>query len=1277
MNSGLLAGYAQRVKVSFDFLDIDNNGWFALKDLTERGKHISSYLGLGLDLTSTFSIMDAFRSFDVGIRGRVRLEDFGVSLIIRMLSYDESYYNKLAHDAFEAGFTSVAKFLTVISTPTSKSTQKKNDDIPSSPVGKIFSAVPFSSNEEGGDSDGFGDDFTSVSSLSLPSSLKNSMGTLLYLLEDTLIRLSGGIESDVPLTEALIEKVFRDTLLLACRELKIQLQLSQAYIEKVWSEKGHELNEQTIALSAPWDPMGNKHRKVNLELLWKSPRKTEFGTRVQYEMTDATSLKGQFRRSGSILASNTHDIKSRPSVTYESALGGRENVSTALESEAGHGENMPFSIDELMLQDLPPLDSSQLFVLKTAIQNIDNFFTILRNPNMTVNDQDKRDKMKGEGRPKSRFQVAKGNTPAQSSTNKMQTDVSSDDSCANKQLESELSLELMETHDKLRRTSTRLEILEIIQMHISENVSKAVAKGELRKKKEESDNSDTENDDQDADNEDTGSIDHPAKLTVSEGMSVAESKEVTFDDIMASVQAVRALVSQRGTENMTVGSLLATPSAIVPLQDVEDNKKSAFSSKTALVHGVGEEKSQSPIKGILSKGNQKLGSNGGRINKKIQVASLIQLMNTSIVSISEEMSTSNKRTGDMEKLKLLARNNEEKAAEAAVFAEQLSRQDDSAAALSVEIQVLRDRIQHVSAMEHEIDNLKEKNLHLNRQVKELERNMSERKEGWGMDNLLPDGDDIEGSSKTLVDLENKVLNLKEENNELKAANAKLMKEQRQHIMASKNAEKRLKLCLQDNLGLNQKMNRLEEDYNNSKIEVSDLLGQIEHQRDTEQERLQVAKKLHTTGLLVTELRGKLLEAKAEALHANKLREELSIAESRVSKLMEAASEAEITSDSNLSAKQEVEELNILLREKMRENRELSITVRSLERKVNEGKTVQARLVACQDEVNRYKIKVEQCAPMLAEVARLRGAARAAVRALQEQDKTIVTAEDTNKKLRKKLEETTISLKRMEKIESKLIESESECARLSDIVLTEIPQLKEELTNVNHEKSQIETQYRHIKKSSRQSAVTGSGLKDMSSGPVNSTSSSGGGGSKSAASPSPSAVARKQSVKPPANPPTQSSPSVSSRKQPVKPPANKSSPTVSTTPPTAGKKPPPTGSPAKKALPPPPKKKEEDDKSKPPPPKKIDGGSTLAQNKASLLAKFKPPGASSTPSADEKPSLPPSKPRLPPPSEEIKPPPPPPPSSSSSSTNASDLPAVDDGGSMADNKAALLSLFKPR
>jgi hypothetical protein len=47
--------------------------------------------------------------------------------------------------------------------------------------------------------------------------------------------------------------------------------------------------------------------------------------------------------------------------------------------------------------------------------------------------------------------------------------------------------------------------------------------------------------------------------------------------------------------------------------------------------------------------------------------------------------------------------------------------------------------------------------------------------------------------------------------------------------------------------------------------------------------------------------------------------------------------------------------------------------------------------------------------MLAEVARLRGAARAAVRALQEQDKTIVTAEDANKKLRKKVKHNKLHI----------------------------------------------------------------------------------------------------------------------------------------------------------------------------------------------------------------------------------------------------------------------------
>ena len=67
----------------------------------------------------------------------------------------------------------------------------------------------------------------------------------------------------------------------------------------------------------------------------------------------------------------------------------------------------------------------------------------------------------------------------------------------------------------------------------------------------------------------------------------------------------------------------------------------------------------------------------------------------------------------------------------------------------------------------------------------------------------------------------------------------------------------------------------------------------------------MARKLHSTEILVTELRGNLLEARAEAIQAGKLREELTICESRVAKLMAAASEAEVEGEGRLSAKQEV------------------------------------------------------------------------------------------------------------------------------------------------------------------------------------------------------------------------------------------------------------------------------------------------------------------------------------------------------------------------------------
>lgn len=235
----------------------------------------------------------------------------------------------------------------------------------------------------------------------------------------------------------------------------------------------------------------------------------------------------------------------------------------------------------------------------------------------------------------------------------LQDNAADGDPASKKQLDSELSLELMDTQDKLRRTTARLEILEIIQMEISQNAAKVlkqeeeaaagVAAAKLEKLTEESVESESDNNEdtegKDEDDDDENSSDRSPKPVE---IVVEVKPEVSFDEIMHTVQEVRALVSQRGSENMITGSLLTTPSAILPLQDIDDNKKSINNSKSTKQSsghdGFGEEKTQSHSKGILSKSSNLMdNTTKGRSNRKIQVASLLHLMNSSIMSISEEV----------------------------------------------------------------------------------------------------------------------------------------------------------------------------------------------------------------------------------------------------------------------------------------------------------------------------------------------------------------------------------------------------------------------------------------------------------------------------------------------------------------------------------------------------------------------------------------------------------------------------------------------------------------
>lgn len=185
---------------------------------------------------------------------------------------------------------------------------------------------------------------------------------------------------------------------------------------------------------------------------------------------------------------------------------------------------------------------------------------------------------------------------------------------------------------------------------------------------------------------------------------------------------------------------------------------------------------------------------------------------------------------------------EEKLSEDSVRIEQQHRILEGSSTVAVEIQVLRDRIHAAEYLDIELAKVKDKNVELGRKVKQLERELSlaqeEKEYGKVEADIRPIGEN------GMTEGEELIMKLKDEIADLRNANSRLQKEQQHRDIAAKHAEQRLKMCLQDNLSLHQKLNRVEEELNSTKTEISDLLGQIEHQRDVEEERLQVRKELN-------------------------------------------------------------------------------------------------------------------------------------------------------------------------------------------------------------------------------------------------------------------------------------------------------------------------------------------------------------------------------------------------------------------------------------------------
>ncbi len=157
----------------------------------------------------------------------------------------------------------------------------------------------------------------------------------------------------------------------------------------------------------------------------------------------------------------------------------------------------------------------------------------------------------------------------------------------------------------------------------------------------------------------------------------------------------------------------------------------------------------------------------------------------------------------------------------------------------------------------------------------MERNLKERldpvRSGGGESDGL-ESEEIHNLNAEILNLNEVIKDLQDELSQQKIDKERLLKEQQLISFAAKQSDQRLKISLQDSLSLHQRLNRLEEELNQSRTEISDLHGQVSHERAIASERQESIQKLHGVQQLVNDLRASLAEARGEAAQTQKLKE---------------------------------------------------------------------------------------------------------------------------------------------------------------------------------------------------------------------------------------------------------------------------------------------------------------------------------------------------------------------------------------------------------------------
>lgn len=284
------------------------------------------------------------------------------------------------------------------------------------------------------------------------------------------------------------------------------------------------------------------------------------------------------------------------------------------------------------------------------------------------------------------------------------------------------------------------------------------------------------------------------------------------------------------------------------------------------------------------------------------------------------------------------------------------------------------------------------------------------------------------------------------------------------------SEQRVKSALQDQMTLHTKLEALEEELISAKACNTKLERECEEQKSLRSFKEDAERRLFELQKEVSKREVEIAEVRENAQLANKYHNELINAERSIESLEQKLAEYSVELEKGAVAVGQLETYRDQLKVKMKENRDLSLTIHSLESQLKDLPFLSNRFQEISEELQDCKIKVEKIPGLLAEIARLRGSSRASIKALAEQDKLLSHLKSRVKALEKENALLKNDNRAMQDVEGKLKEANQEIKRLMNMV-TELSAMKAGAKNAEEEKKVLEGQFKKMRKFMRQSAVT--------------------------------------------------------------------------------------------------------------------------------------------------------------------------------------------------------------